>query len=184
MGRLILINGNGGAGKKTNSQLLYSKLPDSAWIHMRWLLALKSSQPMEKSVDLGIRNAAAVINNYFDEGVQQVIYSGNVYSQESLDRLLEWVSLECEVNYFWLDADKSALRVRLINRARDSGDKPSFVNWLLSSPYYFSDPPALVVPGGNYFVIDTNSKPPEQIVEEIISRLKVSRTEDKDLFVP
>ena len=57
------------------------------------------------------------------------------------------------------------------------------MNWLLSSPYYFSDPPALVVPGGNDFVIDTNSKQPEQIVEEMISSLKVSRLEDKDLFV-
>ena len=132
---------------------------------------------------MGLRNAAAVINNYFDEDVKQVIYSGNVYSQKSLDRLLDLISSECEVNYFWLDADKSTLRVRLINRARDSGDKPPDVDWLLST-YHLSEPPALVVPGGSYFIIDTNSKQPEQIVEEMISRLKVSRLEDKDLFVP
>ena len=183
MRKLILINGNGEAGKKTNSRLLYSELPDAAWVHMRWLLALKSWGPTQRFTDLGLRNAAAVINNYFNEDVQQVIYSGNVYSQESLDRLLELISPECEVNYFWLHADKSTLRVRLINRARDSGDKPPDVDWILST-YHLSEPPALVVPSGSYFVIDTDSKQPEQIVEEMTSSLKVSGLEDKDLFVP
>lgn len=164
MKTLILINGNGGAGKRTNSQLLYSKLADAAWIHMRWLLALKSWEPTERFTDLGLRNAAAVINNYFDEEVQHVIYSGNVDSQASLDRLVALISPECEVNYFWLHADKSTLRTRLINRARDSGDEPAFVDWLLSN--YYREPPSLVAPIGRYKIIDTTSKQPEQIVEE------------------
>jgi hypothetical protein len=150
---------------------------------MRWLLALKSWGPTPRFTDLGLRNADAVINNYFDADVQQVIYSGNVVSQESLDRLLALLSLECEVHYFWLDADKSTLRVRLINRLRDSGDEASYVDWLLST-HHLSEPPALVLPRGSYCVIDTTSKEPEQIVAEMISRLKISRLEDKDLFVP
>lgn len=183
MRKLILINGNGGVGKKTNSQILYSKLPNSAWVHMRWILALKAWGPTPRFEDLGLRNAAAIINNYFDEDVQRVIYSGNVYSQELLDRFLELVSFECEVNYFWLDADKSTQRARMLGRGRDSGDKLPDVDWLLTN-YRLNEPPSLVVPGGNYFVIDTNSKHPEQIVEEMIAHLKISRLEDKDLFVP
>ena len=50
--------------------------------------------------------------------------------------------------------------------------------------FLLSEPPVLVVPSGSYFVIDTNSKQPEQIVEEMTSGLKVSGLEEKDLFVP
>jgi thymidylate kinase len=173
--KLILINGNGGSGKKTNAQLLYSKLPDAAWIHMRWLLALKSWAPTERFTDLGLRNAAAVINNYFSEGVEQVIYSGLINTQQALKRLLSLIEDKCSVSYFWLHADKSILRQRLIKRARDDGDKPEFVDYLLST--YHGQPPLIAMSDASYFVIDTNSKPPEQIVEEMISSLKVSRLE-------
>jgi len=180
--RLILINGNGGAGKKTNSQLLYSKLPDSAWVHMKWILALKSWEPTERFTNLGLRNAAAVINNYFPEGVEQVIFSGLIDSQQVLDRFLSLIEYECSVYFFWLHADKSTLRERLINRARDSGDEPAFVDYLLSN--YYRQPPTISMLDGSYFVIDTHAKPPKQIVEEMISSLKVSRLDDWDLLVP
>ena len=177
--RLILINGYG--GKKTNSQLLYSKLFDSAWVHMRWLLALKSWEPTERYTDLGLRNAAAVINNYFSEGVEHVIFSGLIDTQQILDRLISWIEYECSVCFFWLHTEKSILRERLINRARDSGDEPAFVDYLLSD--YYHQPPKITPLDGSYLVIDTSLKTPEQIVEEMISSLKISKLDDRDLLV-
>ena len=138
---------------------------------MRWLLQLKSWAPTQRFTNLGVRNAAAVMNNHFSEGVEHVIFSGLIETQEDLDRLLSLVEYECSVCYFWLHADKSTIRERYIKRARDDGDKPEFVDYLLS--INDGQPPLIAIPDGSYFVIDNNSRSPEQIVEEMISRLKV-----------
>ena len=170
MKRLILINGNGGAGKNTNAQVLYARLPNSAWIHMRWLLALKRWQPTDHYVDLGIRNAAAVIHNYYSDGVDTVIYSGNVFDQRSLDLLLSLLQWEIEVFYFWLDADKKTRRTRLIGRARDEGDRPEVVDQLLAK--YSKAPPNLVVRNGKSITIDAAHQTPQAIVDEITGYLQ------------
>jgi len=88
---------------------------------------------------------------------------------------------ECAVYFFWLHADKSTLRERLINRARDSGDEPETVNYLLAT--YYRQPPTISIQDGSYLVIDTSSKTPEEIVEEMISSLEISRLDDRDLLV-
>jgi len=167
MKKLILINGNGGVGKATTAQLLYSKLPDSAWIHMRWLLAYKAWQPNKKSSRLGITNAAAVINNYFAEGVVQVIHSGNVQDQEDLDYLQSLITVEHQTFYFWLDAADDVRYDRLVKRARDEGDKPESARKLISR--YSVDPGNLMIREGLYQRIETSLKEPEEIVNEMIS---------------
>ena len=68
-GQLILINGHGGAGKYTNAELLHTQLDGSAWIHMRWLLRIRSWGPTDEYAELGNSNAAAVINNYLSQQV-------------------------------------------------------------------------------------------------------------------
>jgi hypothetical protein len=172
MKRLILIKGTGGAGKHTNSELLHFKLPKSAWVHMRWLLRERLWNPTDsRCEDLGNRNAAAVINNYFDVNIERMIYSGNVNNQRSLEYLLSRVIHDCQVNYFWLDVDRDVRYNRLLNRARDDGDKPEFLNKLFNCPGIPRSAPAIIVENGTYHRIDTTTKSPEEVVEEMLGFL-------------
>jgi hypothetical protein len=165
MPQLILINGHGGAGKKSVAKLLYAALPNAAWLHMRWVLALTAWEPTPHYDDLGLRNAAAVIANYLAEGVESVIYSGNVQSQATLDRLLVLLPQPCRVLYIWLHADQATRRTRLLARNRDAGDQQPQLDWILA---HFSDEPApLVIADGSYHRIDTSARLPTMIVAEI-----------------
>ena len=169
MKKFILINGNGGAGKKTTAQLLYQQLPDSAWLHMRWVLALKAWEPTSRFNELGIRNSAAVINNYFAEGVGQVIHSGNISDKTQLDHLLGLLHYECKVFYFWLVANPDVRLERLVARARDDGDKIEFVEHVLSK--YSCSPPNMRIANGAYLEIETSKKKPEDVVHTILTVL-------------
>ena len=118
--------------------------------------------------DLGSRNAAAVINNYFDVGIKRMIYSGNVNSQRTLDYLMSLIAHEYEVDYFWLDVDRDVRYNRLLNRARDSGDSPEFLHKLFNCPGLQIDDPVITVENGTYHRIDTTTKSPEEVVEEML----------------
>ena len=136
---------------------------------MRWLLALHRWQPTEHFTELFIRNAAAVINNYFADGVNQAILSGGIFSQGHLDNLLVLVGFHCDVRYFWLEADDELRIKRVIARARDSGDTPESAREL-TSKYTFNSAP-LRVQEGKYHTLVVGTRSPEEIVNEIISNL-------------
>ncbi len=170
MQKLVLIVGNGGAGKRTNGQLLYSKLPRASWTHMRWMTALQIWEPNAHFDDLLIRNAAAVIGNYLDEGVDPAILSGGIFTQAHLDRLLALLNRPLDVRYFWLHLPDDLRASRLINRARDSGDTPESVRELVAK--YTSAQPELSIPVGSFNVIDVSKKDPVEIVENMIDLIR------------
>jgi hypothetical protein len=72
------------------------------------------------------------------------------------------------VNYFWLDVDRDVRYNRLLNRARDDGDKPAFLSKLFNCPGIPRGAPAIIVENGTYHRIDTTTKSPEEIVEEML----------------
>ncbi len=164
-GQLILINGHGGAGKYTNAELLHTQLDGSAWIHMRWLLRIRSWGPTDEYAELGNSNAAAVINNYLEFGARRIIYSGNVTTQQDLDGLLTMIEYPCRTAYFWLHAERDVRYARVRRRNRDEGDRPPFVDEIFQLP---TDEPELCVEAGVCHRIDTSRKSPHTIVAEML----------------
>ena len=173
MQQLILIVGNGGAGKRTNGQLLYSRLPRASWTHMRWMTAVQLWEPTQRFEDLLLRNAAAVISNYLAEGVDQAILSGGVYTQEHLDRLRGLISRPLDVFYFWLDLPDDLRADRLIGRARDTGDTPESVRELIAKHSFPT--PALDLLEDRFRILDAARLNPDQIVTEMMEILRKKR---------
>lgn len=170
MQQLIIIVGNGGAGKNTNGEMLYSRLPDASWTHMRWMTALNIWEPTARFQDLLLRNAAGVIGNYLNEGVKHAILSGGVFTQEDLDRLLELLDRPLDIRYFWLDVPDEVRHGRLIGRARDSGDSPEIVPQLIAQ--YTFPSPSLRIREGRSYTVDA-SRTPEEIVDDILQSLRM-----------
>ncbi len=169
MQQLILIAGNGGAGKQTSAQVLYAHLPRASWTHMRWLAALHLWEPTPRFEDLLLRNAASVIGTYLAAGVDQAILSGCVFSQEHADRLLALLNRSLDVRAVWLDLPNELQATRRIGRARDAGDTPESVRDLIAT--YTFPQPALTFPAGTFCVLDVSKRTPEQIVAEILESL-------------
>lgn len=133
---------------------------------MRWMTALDIWEPTPEFDDLLLRNAAAVIRNYLEKGVDYSILSGGVFSQEHLDRLLTLVDRPVDVRYFWLEIPNELRGKRLVERARDSGDSPETVSHFICN-YTFSKP-SLEFQIGRLCEIDTATLEPEQVVAEIL----------------
>ena len=169
MQQLIIIVGNGGAGKKTNGEILFSRLPRASWTHMRWMTALNIWEPTPRFQELLLRNAACVIGNYFNEGVDQAILSGGVFSQDDLDRLVQLLDRPLDIRYFWLEVSDELRRQRLIGRARDSGDSPEVVAQLIAN--YSFPKPSLAIKHGRFFALDAG-RTPNEIVDEMLRGLK------------
>ena len=169
MQRLIIVTGNGGAGKHTIGELLYSELPRASWTHMRWMLKLNIWEPTPHYDDLLLRNAAVVIGNYLDEEVDSAILSGGVYTREHLDRLTDLMSRPLDVRFFWLDVPDEIRAERLIARARDSGDDPEYVRFAV--PKYTLRPPSLRLDAESYHILDAATRTPPQLIDEILVAL-------------
>lgn len=137
---------------------------------MRWMTALNLWEPTPRFDDLLLRNAAAVIGNYLEEGVDHAILSGGVFTQAHLDRFLALVDKPVDVRYFWLEIPGELRAKRLVERARDSGDSPETVPYLISN-YTFSKP-FLEFQTGRLYEIDTATLEPEQVVAEILERIR------------
>jgi len=167
--QLIIIAGNGGAGKHTTGQLLYDRLPRASWTHMRWMTRLKIWEPTPRYDDLLLRNAAGVIRNYLDERVDQAILSGGVFSQEHLDRLTDLIARPLDVRFYWLDVPDRIRAQRLIARGRDAGDAPESVRVLV--PKYSWSPPSLDLDRDSYHVLEAATQTPDELVDQILHTL-------------
>lgn len=134
------------------------------------MTALQIWEPSPRFDDLLLRNAAAVISNYLDEGVDHAILSGGVFTQVQFNRLLELLKRPLDVRYFWLELPDELRAKRLISRGRDSGDSLESVPKLIAK--YTSPKPTLRIPRGGFYEINTGKMTPEEVVAEILNKIQ------------
>lgn len=166
--KVILINGPGGSGKTTCARSLFNRLESCALLDVDSLTTVEPFIWGKELSILGLKNAAAVINNFFDYGFFQVIFSGGAFRQELCDALFSLLPSETVVYYFWIDAEKSIRHSRCISRARDSADVLDFLDFRDS---LMPRTGSLTVANGAYFEIDTSALGPAEVVQMIIDNI-------------
>jgi hypothetical protein len=168
MNRLILINGCGGAGKDTSGRLLLEELPRSALIDIK---ALSMTNPWEYSdFQLGLRNAAAIIKNFFEEGFDHVIFSGGLNSQDRVDYFFEQSLPDLQTFYCWLDVPKETRDRRRIGRNRDKGDGAQYLDKI---DEVFTDPGGLALLNGKFHRFEVGTLTPTEVISKIKDTLSL-----------
>ncbi len=166
MFELILINGCGGAGKDTTGRLLLPKLANAALIDIK---ALSITNPWKYSdFQIGLKNAAVLINSYAEAGYSQIILTGGVNSQDRLDYLINLLPKSIRIHYFWLDVSKATRDTRRIARSRDEADKAQFLD---SVDLVFTDPGDLNIPNAQFERISSERMTQDEVVTTIRKKL-------------
>ncbi len=173
MQRLILISGFGGSGKSTCAQKLWDKLDHVAMIEADHLFRIKpfEMQTPEGREQIGrikLRNSLSVTRTFIEEGFSYIIVEGLVWSQAELDAIRILANEKsCDVWCFWLKTTKEIRHRRAIGRGLE-GDTQEFLDIVEQK---IVDPTPLSLPDGHYHEIETDTKNPEQVVEEIFRHL-------------
>jgi shikimate kinase len=127
---LILINGFGGAGKSTVGKIILDEISPSAFLDFDWLTHVRPFEYNDALFELGLRNAAALIQNLFDSGHTTVIVASGSAKQRHLDYLLSQLSVCPRTLWFFLQTSREELKRRRIVRNRDGADTAEMFDFL------------------------------------------------------
>jgi hypothetical protein len=164
---LILINGQGGAGKSTTAKHLLHMLRPAAYIPTDSLISVEPFEWNEGLLSLGIRNAALLIHSFTEAGYEYIILCGLLNRQELLERFCSEAAAEHSLLYVWLRASQAVRNERRIQRARDDADRPEHFAFLDALIPDLAGP--LAVPNGSYIEIDTTHFSPREVAQSIQS---------------
>ncbi len=174
MQRIILISGFGGSGKTTCAQLLRDKLDDVAIFGADDLFRIK---PFDMQIEEGrakigrvkLKNSLAVMNTFIEEKCQNIIIDGLIWNQQELDAVVEATKKhDNKIVMFWLETSKILRHTRAIARGRDEADDQKFLDLIEEQ---MIDPTPFQLESGTSFVIQTDNKTPEAIVDEMLAIL-------------
>lgn len=142
MSKLILINGCGGAGKDSTGQELLKNISNATLLDIK---GLSRTNPWEYSdFEIGLKNAASLINNFYKAGYENIIFTGGLNTQERIDYLIPLLPKGLSLFYFWLDVTKALRDKRRISRARDEADNAVYLD---SIDEVFTDPGEILIEG-------------------------------------
>ena len=164
MEKIILINGQGGAGKSSVAKLLSQELKNSAYIDVDSLVSTNPWEFGDESDNLAIRNAISLIHNFSSANFQNIIISGLTRNQQLLDRFLSQLSKKAELLFVWLKADEKTRLARKESRDRDGADKKEHFE-LVDKLY--PDIDSVNIKNGKSIFINTSSKSIQEVVNEI-----------------
>lgn len=171
MATLILINGQGGAGKSTTAKMLLRMLRPAAYIPTDSLVSVEPFEWNEQLLGLGIHNAALLIRSFADAGYQYIILCGLLNRQAMLDRFCAEAAAGHRLVYVWLRAAQTVRNGRRIQRARDDADHPQHFDFLDALIPDLAVP--LSVPNGAFVELDTSTLTPHQVAQQIRRRCEV-----------
>ncbi|MSU54693.1 MAG: hypothetical protein EXS48_02595 [Candidatus Staskawiczbacteria bacterium] len=164
MGKIILINGQGGAGKTSVSKELLKELKNSAYFDVDFLVATNPWEFGDATDNLAIKNAISLINNFFEKGFENIIVSGLTRNQKLLDKFTEQLNKGISILFIWLRANKETRLSRKEGRGRDDADKKEHFNFL---DKLMPDVESIEVKNGRSIFIEISSKTIQEIVSEI-----------------
>lgn len=139
--RLLLINGGAGSGKTTTARALLSRVESSAFLDFDPLITVNPWEYREELIDLGLRNAADLIENFFESGYGTVILSSGTGSRPHLERLLGLLADRPRVNWIYLEVDPEERRSRKVGRARDGADSAEAFDFIENKIGRYEGPP-------------------------------------------
>lgn len=169
MKSIFLINGQAGCGKNTIAKTLMNKLEPSAWIDIDDVVRVRPWEYKNKLYILGLKNAAALVNNFYTEGYLQVMLSGGIHSQELYLEFPGLLKHQCKIFYIWLHADKNIRDKRRLRGAISTTDTQKHLDYVDS---LIPDAGELDLKLATYIRIDTGVKNPDEIVTEILKTVE------------
>src|SRR3989344_4391879 len=164
MEKIILVNGQAGAGKSSVAKLLSQELKNSAYINVDSLVSTNPWEFGDESDSLAIKNAISLIHNFSSANFQNIIISGLTRNQQLLDSFLSQLNSETHVLFVWLKADRKVRLARKESRDRDGADKKEHFE-LVDKLY--PDIDSVNIKNGKSIFIDTSSKTIQEVVKEI-----------------
>lgn len=165
--KLILINGQPGAGKSAVADALKNELLNSAYIDADSLVSVNPFD-LEKLDELMLQNATTLINNFDKTGYEVVIAAGLTRSQALLNKLLEKLDEKISIHFVWLRADKEARMNRKMERSRDGADSQEHFDFV---DQLYPDVQSFEARNERCLEIDTSSVSVRTIVEKIKSKI-------------
>ncbi len=171
MKHVILINGSGGAGKETTARLLLTHLTPCAWIDSKALINVTPWSYGEALIELGVRNSAALTNNFLHAGYPSIVVSGGIGHQRALDLFCALTKPTAQVDYVWLHASKAIRDRRRITRARDAADQAEYLDEVDAA---MPDPGPLMVPSGSYHRINSADRSVAEVVHDMLAVLNLT----------
>lgn len=171
MATLILINGQGGAGKSTTAKALLHMLRPAAYIPTDSLVSVEPFEWDKQLLALGIHNAALLIHSFADAGYVYIILCGLLNRQDMLDRFCAQAAAGHTLLYVWLRAARTVRNERRMQRARDDADQPQHFDFLDALIPDLAAP--LSVLNGAFVEIDTTTLTPHHVAQQIRQRCEV-----------
>jgi len=170
MQKIILLSGFGGTGKSTVGTLLYEKLGNLALFEADHLFNIKPFVIGEKLGRIKLKNSLALIQNFLEEGYNNIIAVGLVWTQEELDAVVQKFSKDTQIFLIWLEAPKEIRFQRVLMRG-EPGDTLEFleeVEQKLPNPWPFKEEKCKI------FKISVEDKSSNEVGNKIIDILSYS----------
>jgi len=152
--KLIIISGSPCVGKTAVADKLFQSYNNSAYCDGDWCWCVNPFSLSDPRLRNGDKSMSFIISNYLNSGFDYVIFSSVVVMYENIREpiLKDITAREFEVIGFTLTCSEKTLTERHKNRSDDN--EVSF-HWLHLDPY------------PNDYIINTDDKTVEQIVNEI-----------------
>jgi predicted kinase len=165
---LILVMGLPGVGKSTCARGVFNALDCAALLDMDNFITVEPWEYGPALFTLGLQNAGAIATNMFRVGYTQIVLSGGIGNQESIDEFRQYLPPIQSVHYFWLTATPETLSKRRVLRNRDGADTDlSFHDHLNSLA-----PDPCKLSGADYCRVDTTEIDQLTVTKHLINYLK------------
>ena len=119
--KLIIINGAPGVGKSAISNILFSKLGNSAFLDGDDVWRINPFEVTDKTRNIVEKNIIYILRNYIEAGYEYVILSWVLHNQSIIDELLNNLSdLKLKVHVFTLICSEEILVERRHQQGRET----------------------------------------------------------------
>jgi predicted kinase len=166
--RIILIAGFGGCGKTTVARILHTSFESSACVSADALTELRPLTLDDKLLRVRLRNCLDVIRNFLDEGFENVVCDGLIWSQKELNAVAGALAGEyVQLYVFWLQASK-VVRFRRVLDSAQGGDTMQFLEHVESK---IADPWPMTLATGHVEMVETSYIDVQQTAKIILERI-------------